>query len=295
MKRTRERSSGYRLPVSAVLGLALGMGAGCGKPPEPAGDGGTEQDLSGGGGDTDLRMGGDNDLRVDPGNSVDLTGTWASKLVNAQLFNGPLGEDKVTITTLARVRLEQKDKTVTTTTEVCSVSLSPYKNNRTIYPDKAVAAIATDTGTAELSAAAVNAIYTPKRRVQLLGWAANGDPIMEALPKDPKDPRVKDADGDGKPGVTLMIEGGLIKGSVYVVNRSIIDIQAKIVSKDRVGGSSHTEHLQNVLDADNPLLKGMVTTKPDPNAAASTFLLVRTNPATDSCSAIKSAADTIFK
>jgi hypothetical protein len=294
MKRTRVR---WSLTSGEVIGLALGaavgLGGGCSGPGPAGEDGGGVEDLAGGG-EGDMRAAPEGDMRVDPGDVVELTGTWASKLVNAQIFDGPLGEDKVTITTLARVRLEQKDKVVTTTTEVCSVALSPYKNNRTIYPDKAIAAIAADTGTADLSAAAIGATYTPKRRVQLLGWVANGDPATEALPKDPKDARVKDADADGKPGVTLMIDG-LIKGSVYVVNRSAIDIAAKITSKDRIAGSSHTEQQQNVLDADNPLLKGMVTTKPDPNAAASTFLLVRTSPATDSCSAIKSAADTIFK
>lgn len=287
MKRTR---AGLALPLSFTLALS----AGCGKPAGPEGDGGGEQDLAGGA-DPDLRMGGgESDLRMGGGDAVDLSGTWASKLVNAQIFKGPLGEDKVTITTLARVRLEQKDKTVTTTTEVCSVKLSPYKNNQTLYPDKAIAAIATDMGSAELSAAALGASYTPRRRVQLLGWSARGDAATEEVPTDPKDPRVRDGDMDGKPGVTLTVDG-LIKGSVYVVNRSVIDIQAKIVSRDRVAGSSRTEQQQNILDADNPLLKGMVATRPDPDPAASTFLLVRTSPATDSCGAIKSGADTIFK
>ena len=93
-----------------------------------------------------------------------------------------------------------------------------------------IAAIATDMGSAELSAAAIGASYTPKRRVQLLGWSARGDAATEEVPTDPKDPRVRDGDMDGKPGVTLTVDG-LIKGSVYVVNRSVIDIQAKIVSR----------------------------------------------------------------
>ena len=145
-----------------------------------------------------------------------------------------------------------------------------------------------------LSENKVGAKYIVPKRVQLLGWMAKAMPETEALPTDPKDPRVVDADGDGKPGVTLEIKGGLINGQVYVVNRSIIENGGTVLSADRIVGPSKTTQAQVVLDANPNVLKAPVKTDPDPDASKSTFALVRISGAQNDCAYIKKNAATLF-
>lgn len=276
------------LLMSAVLAAMPG----CGKK-DMMTDG---EDLAGGGDNPDLSQTQPPDLSVTQGGEVDLTGVWATRVVNAQDFESQvLGKDVVYVNTLTRVDLKQSGKTTTGTSKVCSVELTPFKNNQTIYPDAALQAIPDEVNTSEIGGdGKIGSTYQPRRRVQLIGWKATGNAETEALPKDAKDPRVQDADKDGKPGVTLKIMG-LISGEVYVVNRSLIDLKGKIDSKDRISGLSHTEQLQIVLDANPAILKQEVKTTPNADPQKSTFTMVRLPAGSDSCDYIKKNKDTLFK
>lgn len=235
------------------------------------------------------------DLTGPAGQELNLTGVWASRIVNAQIFDSMLlGKDTVFVTTLARVEVTQSGLMVTGKNKVCDVSLTPFKNNQTTYPAAALNAIPEDVVTSTLSANVVGAKYSVPKRVQLIGWRTNANPETDALPTDPKDARVQDADGDGKPGVTLEIKG-LVTGKVYVVNRSIIENSGIVNSADRIAGPNKTAQVQVVLDADPALLKSPVKTEQDPDASKSTFLLVRIKGAQNDCAYIKANAGTLFK
>lgn len=229
-------------------------------------------------------------------NAVSLTGVWATRVVNAQDFESMiLGKEIVYITTLTRVDVTQNGKTTTSTNKVCAIELTPFKGNQTLYPEAALAAIAEETNTADIGGdGAIGATYTPKHRVQLVGWKASGNAETEALPTDPKDTRILDPDGDGKPGVTLKVMG-ILSGDVYAVNRSIIDLSGKIDTKDRISGTSHTEQLQVIVDANPQLLKQAVTATPNADVTKSTFTMVRLSAGNDTCAAIRQNKDTLFK
>lgn len=274
--------------VAAFVSLSLLLACGSKDPPATPEDmaGASSDDLSGGGGNVDMTGGGGGELK--------LTGIWASRIVNAQIFDSMvLGKDTVTVTTLARVEITQSGLVVTGKNQVCDVSLTAFKGNQTIYPEAALKAIPADTVTSMLSENKVGAKYIVPKRVQLLGWMAKAMPETEALPTDPKDPRVVDADGDGKPGVTLEIKG-LVTGKVYVVNRSIIENGGTVMTADRILGPSKTTQTQVVLDADPALLKSTVKTDPDPDASKSTFALVRISGAQNDCAYIKANAAALF-
>lgn len=282
-------------PISALLlATALAAAPGCGKK-DMMSDG---EDLAGGGGDNpDMAQTGPMPDLSTPVGAVDLTGVWAIRVVNAQDFESQLlGKDTVYVTTLLRADVKQSGKMTMGRNKACSVELTPFKGNQTIYPDAALAAIPEETAVSMIGGdGGVGSTFTPQRRVQLVGWAARANPETEELPKDAKDARVVDADMDKKPGVTLKIEGGLVKGEVYVVNRSIVDVSAKIEGRDRVAGRSHTVQLQVVLDAMPPLLKSEVKTTPNPDASKSTYTMVRLPAGNDTCDYIKKNKDALFK
>jgi hypothetical protein len=80
------------------------------------------------------------------------------------------------------------------------------------------------------------------------------DPAVEALPTDPADPRVIDADGDGNPGVTSSIKVSEdLQGEVYLARREIFAYDLIQQSPDRLVGSITDRSEQLILGASNPL------------------------------------------
>jgi hypothetical protein len=228
-----------------------------------------------------------------PAVDVDLTGSWASRVVNSQCFDGTLGQDTVQITTLSLIRLSQQGLTVDMTTEVCSVELSPYLGNVTSYPPTAVAAIHVPDQTVELEESTTGALWEPSHRVSLLGWEATGDPTSDPLPQEPDDPRVIDADRDGHPGVTLNVDA-TIDGDVYIANRNITETTGVIMSEDLIQGASRTTQAQNILDSSPALLRfNKIQASPNPDAGSSNVEMVRIGD-TASCEDLLANAENLF-
>ena len=234
------------------------------------------------------------DLSTMSGEGLALGGTWAGKNVDSQIFSGVLGMDTVTITSLSRVQLVQNGTTLTSTTQVCAITLTPYKSSQTVYPAAAIAALGTSASAATLSANAIGATYTPSKQVQLSGWTATTNPETDALPTAASDARVMDTDSDGHPGVTLQITG-FPAGNIYVAGRSTVDIAATVASNDRIAGSSTTHLSQNVLGSDNSLLAGsVITAAPNTAPGATHYQMIRLPAGTDTCAQIVAQAATLF-
>ena len=80
------------------------------------------------------------------------------------------------------------------------------------------------------------------------------DPSTEALPTDPKDPRIFDADGDGHPGVTSKVKvSDALQGEIYLARREIFAYDLTQQSPDRLVGSITDRSEQLILGASNPL------------------------------------------
>lgn len=80
------------------------------------------------------------------------------------------------------------------------------------------------------------------------------DPANEALPKDPNDPRIFDADGDGKPGVTSSVKvSDSLRGDIYLARREIFAYDLVQQTPDRLVGTVTDRSEQLILGASNPL------------------------------------------
>jgi len=99
---------------------------------------------------------------------------------------------------------------------------------------------------------------------QVLGWDGMG-----VLPTDPADPRVRDSDADGHPGLTVQIEAPFVgTGSVYVVQVGRTRVSATWDGTAFFGAVAVPEFAQAVIGASTrALLKGP-TIRPAPELSS---------------------------
>jgi hypothetical protein len=80
------------------------------------------------------------------------------------------------------------------------------------------------------------------------------DPANEPLPTDPDDPRIIDADGDGKPGITVNIRvTDDLRGELYIARREIFAYDVRLVEPDLLTGTVTDDSEQLVIGASDPI------------------------------------------
>lgn len=100
------------------------------------------------------------------------------------------------------------------------------------------------------------------------------NPATDALPTMATDSRVKDQDGDGKPGVTIKIVTIIASGDAYTVQRQNYSYQSTALpAMGKAAGMTFDRSEQRVVDASNPSLIQNPTGTP--NDGASSFKLVK--------------------
>lgn len=210
-------------------------------------------------------------------NGLALSGTWALEVVGSDIVESNAVNEPVTMvtTSLARVEITQAALSLLTKTEICAVSSTPLGEFTTTHPAAAAAAYVVTESAATISADTIGATFTAAERAQLLGWEALIDVRNEALPQTEDDPRVRDADNDRNPGVSLLVQGP-IEGELYVVARSVVTLNGRIESETAINGLSSAVRQQNTVGASTDLLaESQIEISPDPNVQASTFRLRR--------------------
>jgi hypothetical protein len=286
------------LACSGLVGLAVCFGCSSSNDPASAGAGGAGQD-SGSNGPCSSKP------AADP--APDLTGLWAWKTV------GSLLQPKTALTPEFRTRtvstlLVQQTQTGTdlsVTAQYCSqyneedpgapthVTI-PVAYEKTLAPFTRTGAYVApgDGGAASL--------FMPEF-AQVQG-AHLADPANGALPTTAADPQVFDQDGDGNPGVTIKL-GGLVSGDLYVVQRQKTDLSGVATSADRVAGLYGFMSEQVILGASSAFLQSAASSQkalPDPNASASTFVMVRFSAGaleagSVTCDDVRACAVTLFQ
>jgi hypothetical protein len=114
-----------------------------------------------------------------------------------------------------------------------------------------------------------------------------------SLPTSQDDPRVVDDDGDGMPGVTLVLVSP-VAGKLYVVQWNSVRPHGASVASDRIQGLLDYDSRQVVLASDPATIKSMSpTTTVDPEACHSTFQMVRVAADMD-CATLKAQEVTLF-
>jgi hypothetical protein len=112
---------------------------------------------------------------------------------------------------------------------------------------------------------------TQARRTVVVG-ARLESPESEKLPTKASDSRVIDEDGDGKPGVTVRVEG-IVNGSIYVVQRSWTRLDGGFLADGTFGGKLFHGSEQVVLGSTSPFLGSPPKSKAVPDK--SWFRIVR--------------------
>lgn len=83
------------------------------------------------------------------------------------------------------------------------------------------------------------------------------DPANESLPTDPDDPRIVDDDGDGKPGLTVVLRlGDSYEEELYIARREIFAYDLVQDGPDSMTGTVTDSSEQLVIGATDPILEG---------------------------------------
>ena len=275
-------------------------GAG-GSQPQGGSAGSSEGGASGQGGGVAAGAGGDSgqggglpDASSDAADAGPFTGTWALLLVmTSEMDTALTGHSESENRMIARVQQTHEGEALSIQFHTCDFDIKSSNADVTvIVPDAFVAALPDETLTGTLKAGAMGyELMVPKfwqvRSVQL------ANPQTDALPTDPKDPRVLDWDKDGHPGMTVTLAGSLAAGDMYIIQRTWTELTGGSTGTDRIDGTVSWEVEQVLLDATNPIIKMM----PDPAAttdpAKNYFRHRRIEPWVE-CSDIIAMQETLF-
>lgn len=121
------------------------------------------------------------------------------------------------------------------------------------------------------------------------------DPATDSLPQDPADAAVVDADGDGKPGITVTIRvTDELTGELYIARLEIFAWEGTLVTPDRIEGLVTDTSQQLVLGASDPIFatagSGWVQ---HADLTESPLLLVRVDDTWD-CERLRRERDRLF-
>ena len=171
--------------------------------------------------------------------------------------------------------------------ETCSVVLRRTEDAvTTVIPQQFIDALPISVRPANIEDGALNVRYFIEPNGVRLD-----NPEEDTLPTDAADPRVYDQDGDGKPGLTVII-AGIIDGEVQVVQRTRTRHQGTL-SDGAIRGIVGWRADEEILGADNDILKQGASVEPHVDPEKSWFV-ARPIDAEQSCAEILGASDTLF-
>lgn len=126
----------------------------------------------------------------------------------------------------------------------------------------------------------------------LLGIA--GDPSLP-LSRDPRDPALVDADGDGKPGVTVRLRMfNLLDGEIYLIRREIYSDTLTLHSDGNLYGSVKDESEQFVIGASRRILSQQSNPIQHPDPGLNPVVLARVNGELATCEQLMEQRDRLF-
>jgi hypothetical protein len=227
-----------------------------------------------------------------------MVGTWATRTRAATEQSLPLpGLSAVrTVSTAYGIAVFARSGDALTLTErACRVTFERNALGQTSLEDRAVQAIAPLTAPITFERAVTSSwLWFRGARAVAVGW----NPVTSAgemLPMSRTDPRVADTDGDGNPGITVRIAGGLINGSVYVVQtqRSALagDLGADLTPR---AVNNPTGSVQRTVGASSLLLMQDIASRVDAAPASNDVAFARL-AAGAACPVVIAGIATLFR
>jgi len=213
-----------------------------------------------------------------PAPGAALSGVWGMRLQTTALTEIPFVGQSVDVqVALVRVTFEGDAPDTRASLTTCSVHInSSQAAVRQILPEAFVASLGVAVRPFEYDP--VSGRFEAPRFVEVRGARLDA-PETDALPTSAEDPRIFDQDADGKPGMTVRVQG-LIDGEVYVVQRGANAFSGARVEGDadaptRFEGGVVWQSEQTVVGADNRVLEMSLPSRPSDDAAQQRVLLVR--------------------
>ena len=204
---------------------------------------------------------------------VDPAGSWALEVVIATVSHAPVfGEIRSASRSRLLVRVAREGDGWTQTQRLCRTAVEGGSAlARTVLPDGWRRTMPDRSYPLDLSLDARGWRYQADTGVQVVGY----DPARGALPARGADPQVVDADADGKPGATVLVQvPGFGVAQVYVATRGHSRLDGRFVSPDRVEGRVVLlDQAQATLGASHAVFDFTPSNRPDP--ARSSFAMWR--------------------
>lgn len=223
----------------------------------------------------------------------DLSGRWAQLQVTTSIVVLPIGGPAESrLETLVLVDVEQEGQQLVLTETVCSVhSEGPTSLVETSYPDAFVEALSGRTREARLDFESGRYTYREPKTYRTTGVELD-DPAEESLPDAPDDPRVRDPDGDGHPGLTVEVRG-FVNGQVFMVQKGWSELDGVVRSPRQIEGTVRWSSSQSVVAATHRFLTHPPVSKPHPSGDRHFFRMARV-PREASCREVQDRAHRIF-
>lgn len=201
----------------------------------------------------------------------DLTGTWVMESARVEVAPVPMvGEVTTTAKTLSVLQIAQEGGALEVTETLCALrfdSSAPKSVSTAVLPSLAPhleplerqARLVEHKGRWELRA---------DKQWEIVGarLAKPDDP----LPTERRDPRVVDADRDGKPGFSVEI-GGIVRGTIHVVQRGWTTLRGALDKTGELVGLVDWGQEQVYLGATNPFLRSPLRSRKHPDATKHRF------------------------
>ena len=122
----------------------------------------------------------------------------------------------------------------------------------------------------------------------------DGDPNVP-LSMDPDDPLINDADGDGKPGVTVQVTlFSLLEGEIYIARREVFENNVVLYSDGSLRGTVVDNSEQLVVGATLSILNTPNNPPQWPDLGLSPLILIPIPDDLDTCEELRVQRDALF-
>lgn len=210
-------------------------------------------------------------MTSEPVELAEFAGDWVMDLTLVTRATVPLLGDFLTRTrSEVAVRLEVRGDEVWQTQRVCTTTVNDGRGLvRTKIPPAFVSALPVITFPVTLTPTPTGWAYGADFGRQLLGWNDDGE-----LPRAEERSRIRDDDGDGHPGLTVLVEAPVVgAGEVYVVQVGRTRVAGGWEGQGFAGSVTIPELQQAVVGASRDLFLHAPTLVPD--HTASRFSMMR--------------------
>ena len=174
----------------------------------------------------------------------------------------------------------------------CHAEQKANQNLTTTFPDAATQAILPRSTVVEV--VEENGAWKLLRPATPTLIGIDGDPLLP-LSLNPDDPLINDADGDGKPGVTVFVNlYGIIPGEIYIARREIFENDVTLYSDGTLRGTVTDESEQLVIGASLRILDAPNNPDQWPDLGLSPLLLVPIPDDIDTCEELMAMRNSLF-